>query len=139
MQIKLTHPNAKPPHRAHPTDAGADLFATEPVTIHPYSYETIDFGVAIELPPNTVGLVFAKSGLGARGIRPRNCVGVIDETYRGSIKGVIDNESNDFVNIEVGHKVAQIEIVPVIYETFEVVDELTDTARGHGGFGSTGL
>ena len=139
MKVKLTLPNAKVPQRAHSTDAGADLFATEDVRICQNEGYFMDLGVAIELPPNTVGLIFAKSGLGSQGVRPMNAVGVIDEPYRGSIKMMIENASEDWVNIKQGQKIAQLVVVPVHYPTFEVVDQLNDTERGDGGFGSTGV
>lgn len=140
MKVKLTLPNAKVPHRAHSTDAGADLFATEHMDIKPQQSKFMDLGVQIELPENTVGLIFAKSGLGSQGIIPRNCVGVIDEQYRGNLGIMIKNDSNRMTaTIKTGTKIAQLVVVPVMYPTFEVVDQLSDTERGEGGFGSTGV
>jgi dUTP pyrophosphatase len=138
MKVKLTG-NAKLPHRAHPTDAGADLFATHHAVILPNTTCFMDTGVAIELPPNTVGFVLAKSGLGTKhGIRPKQCVGTIDEPYRGNIVVALENASQDVVTIQTGQKIAQLVVMPVLYPTFEVVEELGDTERGAGGFGSTG-
>lgn len=140
MKIKLTLPTAKVPQRANLTDAGADLFATETITIKSYGHYFMDLGVQIELPENKVGFITARSGLGSKnGIRPRNNLGVIDELYRGNLKIMIENASDEEFTINQGDRIAQLLVVPVEYPRFEVVDELGETRRGNNGFGSSGI
>lgn len=136
MKVKLTKPTAKLPYRANPTDAGADLFATETVVIE-NNYQ-MDLGVQIELPKGYVGLIFARSSLGGQGIVPRNCVGVIDEKYRGNLGIRIKNDNPCPVKIMEGDRIAQLVIVPVLTPEFEEVEELDMEGDRGGGFGSTG-
>lgn len=139
MKVKLHRPNAQAPQRSYPTDAGADLASPETIKLFPNTHAFIDLGLSIELPPGTVGLIFARSGLGSRnGIRPRNCVGVIDEKYRGTLGIMVENASDEFYTIHQGDKIAQLVVVPILTPDFEIVDELDETDRGAGGFGSTG-
>ena len=99
----------------------------------------IKTGVSMSIPKGLVGLIFARSGLASkRGLAPANKVGVIDADYRGEIMVALHNHSNTPQSIEVGERIAQIAFVPYIKGDFEVVDELEETARGSGGFGSTG-
>jgi dUTP pyrophosphatase len=140
VKIKLTQPSAKIPHRANPTDAGADLYSPIDCLIEANSNYFIDLGIQIELPQNTVGLITARSGLGSKnGIRPRNCIGVIDETYRGNLGIMVENASDEDFIIHQGDRIAQLLVMPVEYVTFEEVEELCNTSRGKNGFGSTGL
>ena len=138
MKVKLNHKHARIPMRANPTDAGADLFS--PTYKHLLRGEStfIDFGVAIELPANTVGLLFPRSSLGGQGIRLRNAVGVIDEKYRGNLGMMVENASGEAYTIEIGDKIAQLVIVPVLTPEIEVVDELCMVGDRRGGFGSSG-
>lgn len=139
MKVKLTLPDAKAPERANPADAGADLFSPITVSIAPKVNQFIDFGVAIELPEGSVGLIFARSGLGSKyGIVPRNAVGVIDEKYRGNLGMMVKNDSNDLYTIKAGDRIAQLVVVPVLTPEIEVVDELNMEGDREGGFGSTG-
>lgn len=139
MNIKLHSENARVPERSFPTDAGADLFSPIDLKLFPNSHKFVDLEISIELPQNTVGLIFARSGLGSKnGVRPRNCVGVIDEKYRGTLGIMLENASYDFYDIKKGDKIAQLVVMPVFTPTFTVVDELSETDRGVGGFGSTG-
>ena len=139
MKVKLTLPDAKPPYRVNPDDAGADLISPKTVHIYPHTSEFIDLGVQIELPENTVGYIFARSGLGTKfGIRPRNCVGVIDQKYRGNLRIMVENASEEMYVIFKGDRIAQLVIQPVYTPEFEVVDKLDETDRGEGGFGSSG-
>lgn len=139
MKIKLTLPTAKIPQRANPADAGADLFATETVSIKHHECYFMDLGVQLEIPEGYVGLIFARSGIGSKyGIRPRNCVGVIDSKYRGNLGIMIENSSNDYYHIELGDRIAQLVLVPIITPEFEVVDELDMKNDRLGGFGSSG-
>lgn len=138
IKVKLTNVNAKLPERSNPTDAGADLFSTKNELITPHGASYFDFGVQMEIPVGYTGLVFARSGLGSRGIRPKNCVGVIDSKYRGNIKANIENDSEFYERIEIGDRIAQIVIVPIECCTFEQVDELDMTDNRGGGFGHSG-
>ena len=137
MRIQLIRENAKMPTRANPTDAGIDLYAPESVFID--ENFTVKTGVCIELPKGTVGLVFARSGLATKfGIRPRNCVGVIDEKYRGEIMVTLENPNNYAYSILEGDRIAQLVVVPVIIPDLEQVKELDMEGDRKGGYGSTG-
>ena len=121
--------------------AGADLYACldEPVTIQPGETAWIPTGIALEVPENCAGLVYARSSLGVkRGLAPANKVGVIDSDYRGEIRVVLLNHGKQPQTIEHGERVAQFLITPVVTPVYEEVTELSDTVRGTGGFGSTG-
>lgn len=140
MKVKIVNENAKIPHRANLTDAGADLYSPISCVVNAHSNQFIDLGIQIELPHNTVGLITARSGLGSKyGIRPRNCVGIIDETYRGNLGIMVENSSDEDFKINQGDRIAQLLVMPVSYLDFEEVENLSETKRGLGGFGSTGL
>ena len=133
--------NALVPTYGTEYSAGADLYACldEPVCILPGETAFIHTGIAVELPMNTVGLVYARSGMACkRGIAPANKVGVIDCDYRGEIMVALHNHSSQEVVVESGERVAQMVITPYIQGIYQEVDELTDTVRGAAGFGSTG-
>lgn len=137
MNIQLIRGDARMPLRANPTDAGIDLFAPESVYIE--ENYTIKTGVCIQLPKGTVGLVFARSGLATKfGIRPRNCVGVIDEKYRGEIMVTLENPNKDCYLIEAGDRIAQLVVLPVIIPDLTQVEELDMDGDRKGGYGSTG-
>lgn len=139
IKCKLTIEDAKLPIRANPTDAGADLVSPIDIEILPSSFQKINLGFQIELPQGTVGLIFARSGLGTKnGIVPRNCVGVIDEKYRGDVIVVLENTSNDAFKIIKGDRIAQLVIMPVFTNDFVAVDDLNMTDDRLGGFGSSG-
>lgn len=121
--------------------AGADLYACleETVTIQPGETFWIPTGISLEIPKGCAGLIFARSSMGAkRGLAPANKVGVIDSDYRGEVRVVLLNHSNQPQVVEPGERVAQLLIAPVLTPGFVEVQELTDTQRGTGGFGSTG-
>lgn len=122
--------------------AGADLYACmdEPVTIASGGTEFVHTGLAVEIPAGLVGLVYARSGLACKkGIAPANKVGVIDSDYRGEIMVALHNHSSEDITIESGERVAQIVIAPYVFARYEEVQELGETIRGDGGFGSTGM
>lgn len=139
MHIKKLTDTAKTPVRATSYAAGFDLYADSLEDKN--TNLIVHTGIAMEIPSGYVGLIFARSGLACKhGLRPANCVGVIDEDYRGEvIVNLFRDHIDDPIIINPGDRVAQI--VFVKYEPFEmqVVDELTDTKRGAGGFGSTGV
>ncbi len=121
--------------------AGADLCACveESVTVKSGESVMLPTGIAVELPAGTVGLVFARSGLASkRSLAPTNKVGVIDCDYRGEIKVALFNHGKCDQTVEPGERIAQLVVVPYISAEFEEAQELSDTVRGEGGFGSTG-
>lgn len=127
------------PNRAHPGDAGLDLYAREPVRLEPGARALVPTGVAVAIPPGHAGLVVPRSGLAVRhGIGVVNGPGLIDAGYRGEIKVVLINHGADRLDLERGDRIAQLVIVPVVVVEPEIVDRLDGTARGAGGFGSTG-
>ena len=139
MNVKLVNINAQLPKRANPTDAGADLFSPIGTIISPNQNKFIDLGIQIELPKDSVGFIFARSGLGSKnGIRPRNCVGVIDEKYRGNLGMMVENSSPSPFEINIGDRIAQLVICPILTPSFEEVKELDLIDDRLGGFGSTG-
>lgn len=141
IRVKRLHPNAKLPTYGSSEAAGADLYACldEPVTIQPGEVFWVPTGIALEVPKGCAGLVYARSSMGAkRGLAPANKVGVVDSDYRGEIKVVLLNHSQQPQTLEPGERVAQFVITPVLTPAYEEVTDLTDTDRGAGGFGSTG-
>lgn len=141
IQIKFLNENAKIPTYGSNEAAGADLYACIPekITILPGESAWIPTGIAMELPIGYVGLIFARSSMGVkRGLAPANKVGVIDSDYRGEIRVVLYNHSKEPQVVEPYERVAQIAVMPVITPGFQVVEELNDTQRAEGGFGSTG-
>ena len=111
----------------------------EVIQIFPGETAKIHTGLAVEIPEGYFGGIYARSGFATKqGMRPANCVGVIDSDYRGEIVVAIHNDGNDPVIVNKGDRVAQLVIQPYLPVNFEVKDELSDTVRGEGGFGSTG-
>ena len=139
IKVKLVNENARLPERANPTDAGADLFATEDCIILPMDNYFMDFGFQMEIPEGYCGLIFARSGLGSKkGIRPRNCVGVIDSKYRGNVGMMIENHNIQHVILHKGDRIAQIVVVPILVCDFTMVDGLDIENDRGGGFGHSG-
>ncbi len=141
IEIKKLDDEATIPTYGSIDAAGADLYActTEEMTIKPHETTFVKTGLAMAIPKGLVGLVFARSGLSCkRGLAPANKVGVIDSDYRGEIMVALHNHTNQDVTIEPKERIAQIAFVPYIKGDFTVVNELSDTIRGEGGFGSTG-
>lgn len=141
VRVKKLHPAAKLPTYGSEGAVGADLYACleEAVTIQPGEVYWVPTGIALEVPAGCAGLVYARSSLGAkRGLAPANKVGVIDPDYRGEIKVVLLNHSKQPQTLAPGERVAQFVITPVLQPRYEEAEELSDTDRGTGGFGSTG-
>ena len=141
IHVKKLSPNAILPTYGSAGAAAADLYACleEPVTIAPGETVFIPTGLSVEIPAGCAGLIYARSSMGAkRGLAPANKVGVIDSDYRGEIKVVLLNHSGAEQTVAPGERIAQMIITPVLTPAYEEVDELTDTDRGTGGFGSTG-
>ncbi len=132
-------PGLPVPRHAHEGDAGADLYAREPVTLSPGERRLVPTGVAVAIPAGHVGLVTPRSGLAVRsGIGIVNAPGIVDSGYRGELAVLLVNHGDQPVAIERGDRIAQLVVVAVASIEFEEVDELDDTTRGAGGFGSTG-
>ena len=141
VKFKKLTPNAIVPTYGTEFSAGADLYSgmTEPVIINAGTTEFIKTGIAMEIPEGLVGLVYARSGMACKkGLAPANKVGVIDSDYRGEIIVALHNHSDNPVTIEPKDRIAQIVLAPYITADFNEVEELDDTERGEGGFGSTG-
>ncbi len=141
VNIKKLNENAVIPTYGTEYAAGADLYACmdESVTINPGETCFIKTGLAMEVPVGYAGLIYARSGLACKkGLAPANKVGVIDSDYRGEIMVALHNHSNVPVSVDSGERIAQLVITPYIVAAFNQVDELEDTVRGEGGFGSTG-
>ena len=142
LLIKKLDEKAVLPARQTEFSAGYDLSACcgEPITVKAGQTVKVHTGIAMEIDGdrNTVGLIYARSGIATKfGIAPANCVGVIDRDYRGELIVALHNSSDtDFV-INHGERIAQLVLAPVFTPGVEVVSELSDTARGEGGFGST--
>lgn len=141
--IKYTKLNelAKEPTRGSIAAAGYDLYAAidTDLIIAPHTTVKVGTGLAFELPQNTFAAIFARSGLATKqGLRPANCVGVCDSDYRGEYIVAIHNDTDKEQTIAAGDRIAQMILLPYIPMIFEEVEELSDTERGSGGFGSTG-
>lgn len=131
---------SEPPAYAHPGDAGADLVAAEAVHLDPGQRALIGTGVRIALPDGHVAFVVPRSGLAAKhGITIVNAPGTVDAGYRGEIKvALLNTDATEPYDIAVGDRIAQLIVMPVPRANFIPVDELPDSTRGEGGFGSTG-
>ena len=141
INIKKLTETAKLPERGSAYAAGYDLFADlkEAVEIAPKQTLMINTGVAMEIPEGYWGGIFARSGLSSKeGLRPANCVGVVDADYRGPVCVALHNDGEVVRTVTPGQKVAQLVVVPFLAVEFDEVEELSDTVRGAGGFGSTG-
>lgn len=130
----VVYGNGIVPTRAHPTDAGLDLYTPIDVYLPAHEEIIVDTLVAVEIPEGYVGLITSKSGLMAKGITSR---GTVDAPYRGHIRAVLFNHSNNGYWFKRGDKVTQMVLLPIITPELEVVTELSETDRGEGGFGST--
>lgn len=141
MNIKKLNDKARIPTYGSEFAAGADLYACldGDVTIAPAETLLIHTGLAMEIPKGLVGLIYARSGLASKkGLAPANKVGVIDSDYRGEIMVALHNHSTEPRTISDGERIAQIVFAPYYTAEFSIVDDLDETTRGTGGFGSTG-
>ena len=156
MKVKLLCPNARIPTKGTEDSAGYDLYAAlnESIIIHEGETKLIPTGIAIEIPKGYFGAIFPRSGLAAkRGLRLANCVAVIDSDYRGMVQVPLHKDTtkesimtaNIFMSmgnsdtIQNGDRIAQLVILPYYSPELEIVEELSETERGNGGFGSTGV
>ncbi len=132
-------PELSVPQRAHHADAGIDLYAAAGAVLAPGEWAMIATGIAVAIPEGHAGLVAPRSGLAARhGVSVVNGPGVIDAGYRGEIRVILINHGSQPLELERGDRVAQLLVVPVALPELVEVDELPDSARGAGGFGSSG-
>lgn len=139
--IKKLTETAQIPMRGSDYAAGYDLYADiqEKLCVTPHNSVKIPTGLALEIPEGYFGAVYARSGLACKeSLRPANCVGVIDADYRGPVMVVLHNDSDQTREIIPGERVAQLVIMPFLPVLFKEVDDLSQTTRGEGGFGSTG-
>ena len=141
IKYKVLNELAKVPTRGSEYAAGYDLYAAtdEPMNILAHTTQLVKTGLAFELPDGYFGAIFARSGLASKkGLRPANCVGVVDSDYRGEVMVALHNDTDNDVTIDAGERIAQLVLMPYVNMTFEEAEELDNTQRGEGGFGSTG-
>ena len=141
IRVKKLSDTAKMPTRGSAEAAGYDLYADleETVVIMPHETKMIGTGLSMELPSGYFGAIFARSGLAAKeGLRPANCVGVVDPDYRGPFMIALHNDSETGRRVQPGERIAQMVLIPFLTAEFEETGELNETGRGSGGFGSTG-
>lgn len=141
VRIKKLNERAVIPTYGSAGSAGGDLYSAEEnnITVAPGQTAFIGTGLAVEIPQGLVGLVYARSGLACKkGLAPANKVGVIDSDYRGEIKVALYNHGKEPQTVAKGERIAQLVIAPFVFAEYEETDDLSDTARGEGGFGSTG-
>jgi dUTP pyrophosphatase len=140
LRVARLHPRAVLPSRAHPEDAGLDLYAIEPVTLAPAQRARVRTGIAVAIPAGYAGLVLPRSGLAARhGIALVNAPGLIDAGYRGELQVLLLNtDARATCELAAGDRIAQLVLIAVATPQVVEVDELDATTRGEGGFGSSG-
>ncbi len=141
VRIKKLNERAVIPTYGSAGSAGGDLYSAEEndINVAPGQTVFIGTGLAVEIPEGLVGLVYARSGLACKkGLAPANKVGVIDSDYRGEIKVALYNHGKEAQTVAKGERIAQLVIAPFVFAEYEEADDLSDTARGEGGFGSTG-
>lgn len=141
VKIKKVSEDAKLPTYGTSFAAGADLYAcsSEAISFEPGETKLIKTGLSLEIPEGYAGLIYARSGLATkRGLAPANKVGVVDSDYRGEVMVSLHNHTNEVKEIEAYERIAQLVITPYLKANFEEVEELDNTERGTGGFGSTG-
>jgi dUTP pyrophosphatase len=139
MNVKKLRKDAILPTKATADSAGFDLYSPDNFLIYPGTTEKINTGLAVEIPHGFFGGIFARSGLATKqGLAPANKVGVIDADYRGPLIVALHNHGEEAQSIKAGDRIAQLVILPVVQTTIVEVEELDETERGEGGFGSTG-
>ncbi len=141
LKILVKQLDAELPLPSHATsgDAGVDLYAREAGTVWPGERKLVPTGIAVAVPQGYVGLIAPRSGLAIKyGISLVNSPGILDAGFRGEIHAIVINEGEEAFDYARGDRIAQLVVVPFAEQQFEVVDELPDSDRGEGGFGSTG-
>jgi dUTP pyrophosphatase len=139
LDVRRLDPDLALPGYAHPGDAGLDLYAADTTTLQPGERALVPCGIVVAVPEGHVGLVHPRSGLAVdHGLTVLNAPGTIDAGYRGELKVLLINLGQDAVEIQHGQRIAQLLLLPVALVDVREVDRLDSTARGSGGFGSTG-
>jgi dUTP pyrophosphatase len=139
LQVQLLHPDARPPERTRPGDAGYDLRCVEPFVLDPGERRLVPTGVAIALPAGVAGLVVPRSGLAIEhGISVVNGPGLVDPNYRGELRVILVNLGAQRFEASAGDRIAQLLLVPFVTPDLQLVDELPTSERGANGFGSSG-
>ena len=137
--VQQLDPDLPLPEHATPGDAGVDLYAREAGSLEPGERALVPTGIAVAVPEGYVGLIAPRSGLAIKhGISLVNSPGILDSGYRGEIRAVVINDGHEPFHFSRGDRIAQLVVVPFAEQHFEVVEELPDSDRGDGGFGSTG-
>ncbi|WP_428075772.1 dUTP diphosphatase [Candidatus Avelusimicrobium luingense] len=136
IKVKKLDSQAKLPLRAHDTDSGADLFALTRTVLPPHAVTHVHTGVCVELPEQTSGIIWGKSSVESKGIKAM--AGLVDAPYRGELIVCMYNLNDTEFVFEAGQKVAQLVVLPTLYPSFVQAEEISQTSRGSGGFGSTG-
>ena len=139
INFRRLQSNAIQPSQGSQWAAGYDLYSCGSYIIEPHTTLKIGTGIAVEIPEGYFGAIFARSGLATkRGLRPANCVGVVDADYRGELIVALHNDTEYPQDVSEGERIAQLVIIPHLSVRFVEVDDLSSTKRGEGGFGSTG-
>ena len=138
INVKFTRldENAKAPTRAHDTDAGWDMYASQSLNLEPFTHGVVKTGLAFEIPPGWHTQIHTRSSYAKAGIRCH--LGIVDAGYRGELKVIVHNHTNLFVNIKKGERFCQLIFLPVPNVRLTEVKELSESSRGKGGFGSSG-
>lgn len=141
IKIKLLRSDVYVPNYAHGSDedAGMDLRAAEDVTLQPQTVVAVSTGIQIEIPSGLQGEVRSRSGLALRGVVCNNAPGTIDPGYRGEVKAILRNQNQTHIDIKKGDRIAQLVVVPYVAVEWDRTEDLTASARGEGGLGSTGV
>lgn len=141
VKIRRLNKNATFPTKGSVQAAGFDLYACidGPLDIGPHETKMIGIGFAFAIPNGYFGAVFARSGLAKKGLRPANCVGVVDSDYRGEVMVALHNDSESVMTVEPNQRIAQLCVIPYLQVELEECTDLDETERGAGGFGSTGV
>ena len=141
IRVRKLTKSAILPTRGSREAAGYDLYAdlSDDAVIAPHTTRMIDTGLSMEIPEGYFGAIFARSGLASKeGLRPANCVGVVDADYRGPFLIALHNDTDEARVVKHGERIAQLVVIPYLDVSFELTDTLSETERGAGGFGSTG-
>ena len=139
VKIKPLYENTIIPTKADKGSAGFDLYAQICVWIEPHKTEKVSVGFAMELPDGTFGAIYARSGLATKkGLRPANAVGIVDSSYRGEVFVALHNDTDEWQEINAGDRIAQLIVTEYPQVDFDIIDELSETERGEGGFGHSG-
>lgn len=141
VKIRRLNKNATFPTKGSVQAAGFDLYACieGPQDIGPHETKMIGTGFAFAIPDGYFGALFARSGLAKKGLRPANCVGVVDSDYRGEVMVALHNDSESVMTVEPNQRIAQLCVIPYLQVELEECTDLDETERGAGGFGSTGV